>query len=115
MFDHVIGPRFGDLFGMLADFGTLVFFNIHSPMPEEDMFRKLCAMSTKSPALRCFNIHTYDHHPQERRRLMGELIDLFGARKINPLVGVRLPMSQAAEAHQLLEDGAVVGKITLHP
>jgi hypothetical protein len=30
-------------------------------------------------------------------------------------VGARLPLAQAAEAHRLLESGAVLGKIVLHP
>ena len=114
-FDHIIGPRFANLFEIIADFGMLVFFNIHAPMPEDDVFRKMCALSTKNPALRCFNIHTYDHHPGDRRRLMRELIELLAQRKIAPRIGARLPMDQAAKAHELLEGGNVTGKILLKP
>ncbi len=114
-FDHIIGPTFTDYLHILADLGTLVFYNIHAPMPEKDVFREICALSTKSPALRCFNIHTYDKNPPERRRLTREVIALHASGKIKPRVGARLPMAQAAEAHRLLEDGAVLGKIVLHP
>jgi NADPH2:quinone reductase len=115
VFDHVIAPEFADLFGMLADFGTLVFYNVHTPMPQDDVYARMRALSTRSPALRCFNIHTYDRHPVERRRLMKQVIELFAQGKINPRVGARLPMSAAAEAHRMLEAGAVIGKIVLHP
>lgn len=113
--DHVIAPDFADLLAMLADFGTLVFYNVHTPMPKDDVFSRMRALSTRSPALRCFNIHTYDRHPDERRRLMREVIALFALGRINPRVGARLPMSAVAEAHRMLEAGAVIGKIVLHP
>ena len=32
---------------------------------------------------------------------------------ISPVIGARLPMDEAAEAHRLLESGAVTGKILL--
>lgn len=114
-FDHIIGPRFADLFDLVADFGTLTFFNIHAAMPEEDVFRKMCALSTRSLTLSCFNIHTYDHHVDDRRRLMKELIDLLAAGAIRPHIGARLTLRQAAQAHALLEAGSVEGKIILAP
>ena len=46
---------------------------------------------------------------------MHRLIDLLADGRIRPRIGARLAMSQAAEAHRLLEAGAVVGKIVLHP
>lgn len=114
-FDHIIGPKFTDFLHILADFGTLVFYNIHAQKPAKDVFTETCALSTRSPSLRLFNIHSYDKHPDERRRLTREVIALLAAGKIKPRVGARLPMAQAAQAHRLLEDGAVLGKIVLHP
>jgi len=114
-FDHIIGPKFPEFLDVLADFGTLVFYNVHAPMPERDVFAALCAASKKTPALRCFNIHTYDADPQRRRELTREVIALLAAGRIKPRVGARLPLAQAAEAHRLLESGAVLGKIVLHP
>lgn len=114
-FDHVIAPDFAGMLAMLADFGTLVFYNVHTPMPEHDVFDRMRQLSTKSPALRCFNIHTYDRYPDERRRLTRRVIDLLAEGKIKPRVGARLPMTEAAEAHRLLEAGSVIGKIVLTP
>ncbi|WP_100467047.1 NAD(P)H-quinone oxidoreductase [Mycobacteroides abscessus] len=38
---------------------------------------------------------------------------LVEAGKVRPVVGAEIPLSQAAEAHRLLEKGAVVGKVLL--
>jgi NADPH:quinone reductase-like Zn-dependent oxidoreductase len=37
------------------------------------------------------------------------------AGRIHPRIGLQLPLSQAAEAHRRLEQGAVSGKIILRP
>lgn len=115
VFDHIIGPKFTGFLHVLADFGTLVFYNIHAPMPERDVFAEMCAVSKKTPALRCFNIHTYDADPARRRKITREVIALLAAGKIKPRIGARLPLAKASDAHRLLEDGAVLGKIVLHP
>ncbi len=115
VFDHAIARNFADLLSMLADFGTLVFYNVHTPMPEHDVFGRMRELSTRSPALRCFNIHSYDRNPAERRRLTRCVIELFAEGKINPRVGARLPLSEAAEAHRMLEAGSITGKIVLRP
>jgi NADPH:quinone reductase-like Zn-dependent oxidoreductase len=65
--------------------------------------------------LRCFNIHTYDHHRDKRQQMTRSLIDLLAQRRINPRVGLRLPLSEAATAQTLLEQGSVSGKIVLYP
>lgn len=114
-FDHIIGPRFTDLLHLLADFGTLVFYNIHTPLPDKDVFDEMRRVAVRSPAIRCFNIHTYDHHPVERRDMTRSLIQLLADGRINPRIGLQLPLSQAAEAHRLLEQGGVSGKIILRP
>jgi NADPH2:quinone reductase len=38
---------------------------------------------------------------------------MFGDARVKPVVHATLPLSQAARAHQMLEDGGVVGKILL--
>jgi NADPH2:quinone reductase len=115
VFDHILGPKFTDFLHVLADFGTLVFYNVHAPMPARDVFAEMCAVSKKTPALRCFNIHTYDADPVRRKRLTREVIDLLAAGRIKPRVGARLPLAEAAKAHHLLESGSVLGKIVLNP
>lgn len=114
-FDHVVGARFTDLLHILTDFGALVFYNIHTPAPDRDVFEEIRTLSAKSPSLHLFNMHTYDRHPQRRRALMLQVIELFARGRIRPRIGARLPLSEVAEAHRLLEAGAVCGKIILVP
>ena len=42
-----------------------------------------------------------------------ELANYLATGKINPLVHERIPLAEAARAHQILESGAVTGKIVL--
>ena len=37
------------------------------------------------------------------------------AGRINPLIYDRLPLAEAARAHELLESGTVIGKLLLKP
>ena len=112
-FDHVIGDVFLDCVRMLADFGTAVAYNVYSPMPEQDIFGELRELSMRSLGIRCFNVHTYDHDQPALRRITDDLIEMLASGTIKPSVGTRLPMSEAAEAHRLLESGEVLGKIIL--
>ena len=43
------------------------------------------------------------------------LVDLLQQGKIKPLIALRLPLCQAAHAHELLGRGGVIGKIVLMP
>jgi NADPH2:quinone reductase len=45
--------------------------------------------------------------------LVARLWPMFGDARVKPVVHATLPLSQAARAHQMLEDGGVVGKILL--
>lgn len=47
--------------------------------------------------------------------VVGECLRLASEGKIRSLIGVRLPLSQAAEGHRLVEEGKLVGKVILEP
>lgn len=47
------------------------------------------------------------------RNTLAELLDLLAAGKINPLVAARIPLAEAARAHELLERGGYAGKVVL--
>jgi NADPH:quinone reductase-like Zn-dependent oxidoreductase len=46
---------------------------------------------------------------------MRVLIDMLAAGKLHPRIYDRLPLSEAMRAHDILESGAVVGKLLLLP
>jgi NADPH:quinone reductase-like Zn-dependent oxidoreductase len=47
------------------------------------------------------------------RGTLTELLDLLAAGKINPVVAERIPLLEAARAHELLERGGHAGKVVL--
>jgi NADPH2:quinone reductase len=73
------------------------------------------AQSSKSPAVRFFTIHSFDDRPDIRAATMRSLLDHLAAGRISPLIYDRLPLAQAARAHELLESGKVIGKLLLKP
>ncbi|MAT98151.1 MAG: oxidoreductase [Anaerolineaceae bacterium] len=47
------------------------------------------------------------------RQTLVELLDLLAAGKIKPIVAARIPLAEAARAHELLESGGYAGKVVL--
>lgn len=113
--DHVVGKNFTDQLNMLAPMGLIVSFNVLGGLPEKDLFKELRAHLSKSPAVRCFTMHTYDHDPLIRRRLIDRVVALFASGKVAPPIFDRLPLSAAARAHELLDQGKILGKLILKP
>src|SRR5262249_3825 len=72
-------------------------------------------LSKNSPAVRQFTIHTWDDLIDERRAGMRAIIEMLAARKLHPRIHARLPLADAVRAHEMLESGAVLGKLLLHP
>lgn len=54
-------------------------------------------------------------HPEWFREDLTMLLDLLAARKIAPMIAERLPLAQAARAHELLQSGQTTGKLVLLP
>ena len=73
------------------------------------------AHSTASPAVRLFTIHSFDDRPDIRATTMKTSLGHLAAGEIRPLIHDRLPLAESARAHQLLEAGAVIGKLLLKP
>ena len=113
--DHLIGPKFTDTLGMLAPFGLVVSFNMLAGWPEQDLFRAMRAHLPRSPAVRCFTMHSYDSDPATRQRLMQETIELFSRQAVRPAIFRRMGLADARAAHELLDARAVLGKLVLHP
>ncbi len=47
------------------------------------------------------------------RATLAELLDLLATGKIDPIVAARIPLAEAARAHELLERGGYAGKVVL--
>jgi NADPH2:quinone reductase len=112
--DPVGGPSIPGNITLLAPCGTLVVYGGLGGKAQLDLQSTLRA-SKNSPAIRQFSIHTWDHLPEERRAGMRALIDMLAAGKLHPRIHARLPLTDAARAHEILESGAVLGKLLLVP
>jgi NADPH2:quinone reductase len=112
--DPVGGPSIPGNVALLAPCGTLVVYGGLGGKAQLDLQPTL-RLSGNSPAVRQFTIHTWDHLVEERRAGMRALIDMLAAGKLHPRIHGSLPLAEAARAHELLESGAVLGKLLLRP
>jgi NADPH2:quinone reductase len=113
--DHIVGKDFTDNLKIVAPLGLIVSFNMLGGWPEKDLFREMRANLGRSPAVRCFTMHSLDGLPEVRERIVSEVIGLFAAGTIRPPIDRRLNLAAAAEAHRLLDARQVLGKLLLKP
>jgi NADPH2:quinone reductase len=112
--DPVAGPAFPENISMLAPCGTLLIYGALGGRAQLDLL-PTPRLRRNSPAVRQFTIHTWDHLIEQRRAGMRALIGMLAAGKLHPHIHARLPLSEATRAHEMLESGAVVGKLLLLP
>jgi NADPH:quinone reductase len=112
--DPVAGPGFSDNIEMLAPCGTLLIYGALGGKAPLDLLASP-RLRKNSPAVCQFTIHTWDHLVEERRAGMRALIDMLAAGKLHPRIYARLPLREATRAHEMLESGAVIGKLLLLP
>ena len=115
VFNHVAGKTFVDDLKMIAPLGLIVNYAVLGGMPETDLFKDMRANINRSPALRCFTMHTSDELPELRSEGMKHAIEFLAAKKISPAIGARLPLAEAAHAHRMLDARQALGKIVLKP
>jgi NADPH:quinone reductase len=115
VFDHVAGPAFTEGLKMLAPLGMIVSYAVLGGMPESDLFAAMRANIEKSPAVRCFTMHTYDHMEEPRREALMRAVELMASGQVRPAIAARLPLAEAHRAHALIEQRSAMGKIVLKP
>ncbi len=115
VFDHLGGDPLVAEVAMLAPLGMIVSYGLLHGLPEQDLFKAMRSNIERSPAVRCFTMHSYDHLPEPRREAMWQAIDLLGTATVRPAIAARLPLARAVEAHALMESRRAMGKIVLEP
>lgn len=113
--DPVAGPTVAGNLAMLAPMGMLVIYGGLGGRSHGDVLAEMRKLGRISPAIRTFSIHAYDHLPAERRAGMEALIAMLAAGQLHPRIHARLKLAEARRAHELLESGAVMGKLLLQP
>ena len=115
VFDHVAGQAFTDGLKMTAPLGMIVSYAVLGGMPETDLFKEMRANIERSPAVRCFTMHTYDHMEEPRREAMAKAVELLGSGKVKPAIAARFPIADVRRAHDMIEARTANGKIVLVP
>jgi NADPH2:quinone reductase len=115
VFDHVAGKAFADGLKMIAPLGMIVSYAVLGGMPDTDLFKEMRGSIEKSPAVRCFTMHTYDHMEEPRREAMARAVLMLGSGLVKPAIAERLPLAEARRAHELIEARSAMGKIVLKP
>jgi NADPH:quinone reductase len=113
--DPVGGPTVAGNLALLAPMGMLVIYGGLGGRDHGDVLAAMRGLGRISPAIRTFSIHAWDHRVEERRAGMRALIDMLGAGALHPRIHDRLKLSDARRAHEMLESGAVIGKLLLQP
>ena len=112
--DPVAGPTIPGNLALLAPCGVLVIYGGLGGKAPLDLEQTLRAKG-RSPAIRHFTMHAWDHLVEERRAGMRAVIAMLAAGKLHPRIHAVLPLAAAARAHEMLESGAVLGKLLLRP
>ena len=115
VFDGIGGKSFKNSYEVLRSGGRLVAYG-GTPTADLGDWLMMFTMNVVSDK-RKFILYSI----QTLKRLMPVwfnedlilLLNLLQQGKIKPIVGARLPLNQAAHAHELLADGSVKGKIVL--
>lgn len=114
--DAVAGARLPELFELLAPMGLMIQYGQTAGLPDSaTVYDAMRRQTGRSPALRIFSMHSFDDDPPRRRTCTRTLLDLFARGTIEPVIHNRLPLAEAARAHELLEGGKVLGNLVLKP
>ncbi|MDJ0575390.1 MAG: zinc-binding dehydrogenase [Xenococcaceae cyanobacterium MO_234.B1] len=101
---------------MLASFGQVIIFGIIAGVPQGNLEELLIKNFSKSLAVRASDIYTlYDNDYPLLASGLKTLFSYLAQGKIEPQINKRIPLSEAAYAHELLESGKVQGKLILNP
>ncbi|HKX20247.1 MAG TPA: medium chain dehydrogenase/reductase family protein [Nitrososphaeraceae archaeon] len=115
VFDGIGGKSFKTSYEILRSGGRLVAYG-GTPTADLGEWLTMFTMNVVSDNKKfiLYSIQTLKRvNPAWFREDLNLLLDLLKQGKIKPIVGARMPLDQAAEAHELLASGSVKGKIVL--
>lgn len=110
--ETVGGDTLVQALGAMAPFGRMVFLGQSSG---ETALVDPWKLTTQNHTVAGFYIGEYLAFPDLIQATLGEIIGFIMAGKLSLQVGTVLPLSQAAEAHRLLEGRKTTGKVVLQP
>jgi NADPH:quinone reductase-like Zn-dependent oxidoreductase len=124
--DPVGGPNFRRSYQVLSRGGRLLGYGFSAALKNGRLSRlRIVSSLARFAALKCLpdgrSASWYSmtamkrQHPQWFREDLQGLLKLAAERRLRPIVAERLPLAEAARAHRMLEEGAVLGKLVLLP
>ena len=114
--NSVAGDTFKRDFKMLAPLGQIIWFGMAAGSPQGNLAEQLGAAFVKSGGIRTFMLPSiFELDPALMARSAGILFKDLADKRIKPHIYERLPLSEAARAHELLESSKVQGKLILKP
>jgi NADPH:quinone reductase-like Zn-dependent oxidoreductase len=123
VFDSRAGRGLWDSRAMLRRGGSLVVFGL-SAVANRGVRAALGTVGTLA-SLALFGVlpgkrrsmfamdRTFHRDPARVRAWVERAIDMLARDAISPTIGARLPLARVADAHRLVETGAVVGKVVV--
>lgn len=121
-FDLVLemgGDTFTEALGCLAPFGRMVVYGMASGQPlqlNEQASSHFFYNPSPNQSIHVFNLGLwFGMKPQQAGKAMGDLIGYVASGQVKTPQTHTLPLSQAAEAHRLMEQRLNTGKLILKP
>ena len=120
-FDPIGGKNFKKSFSLLRKGGTLVAYGFYNAVTDRggsipiDFFRlKIWNMLPNGRSAMFYSIGALRRkHPEWFAEDLDRLFDLLEKAQIKPIIAERMPLADVRRAHELIEGGAVQGKIVL--
>ena len=113
--DCIAGENFGDNFKMLNTLGQVIWFGIADGNPSTDLLRALGRDPSQSYGVSMFHLFSIMKNPRLMADSFSKLIEYLASGKIDPIIYRKIPLEEAHQAHQILEDHENTGKVILNP
>ena len=111
--NSMAGRSFSIDFKLLAPLGQIIWFGFAGGNLETDLTKRLSVAYNQSVGVRTFYLHSVPENLMAQS--IKTLINYLEKKKIRPFIYKRIPLSEAAKAHELIESGVTMGKIILKP
>ena len=115
--DSAAGNTFSRNFEMLAPLGQIIWFGMAGGPPKANLTRHLAADFGRGVGVRVFHLwlSVGIPYPEIMKESVRTLLQYLKEKKIEPRIFDRIPLAEAARAHELLQSRAVTGKLLLKP
>ncbi|GAA3523750.1 zinc-binding dehydrogenase [Aeromicrobium panaciterrae] len=105
------GPELPDFLERLAPNGRFVLVGVVAGYPPPDFGTSLFGLFQRSLSFSTFSLDTVSR--PDLSRVRRELFDAVGRGELHPVVHDILPLERAADAHRVIDQGEVFGRIVL--